>query len=88
MILTDFSKSSFLRKMISNIHRCISFKQKKSNFALFFFIKGTQYFITIIDVKGMDFDYEKLDQYILTALLQCKELEKGQYKQEANLKTS
>ena len=36
----------------------------------------------------MDFDYEKLDQYILTALLQCKELEKGQYKQEANLKTS
>jgi hypothetical protein len=88
VILPDFSKSSFLRKMISNIHRCFSFKLKKKKLCSIFFKKGTQYFITIIDVKGMDFDYEKLDQYILTALLQCKELEKGQYKQEANLKTS
>ena len=34
--------------------------------------KGTQKFLTIVDMKGLTFDFTDLDKYILTALLQCK----------------
>ena len=34
--------------------------------------KGTQNFLTIVDMKEMDFDFADLDKYILTALLKCK----------------
>ena len=36
------------------------------------FLKGTQKFLTIVDMKGLTFDFQDLDKYILTALLQCK----------------
>ena len=34
--------------------------------------KGTQKFVTLVDMKGLTFDFQDLDKYILTALLQCK----------------
>jgi hypothetical protein len=37
-----------------------------------FILKGTQKFLTLVDMKGLTFDFQDLDKYILTALLQCK----------------
>ena len=47
--------------------------QKSVNFFnLKLILKESQNFLTIVDTKGLTFDFEDLHKYILTALLQCK----------------
>lgn len=43
----------------------------KRNILKLNFFKGSQKFLTIVDMKGLAFDFNDLDKYILTALLQC-----------------
>jgi hypothetical protein len=40
-------------------------------FIKFQFLQSGQKFLSIVDMKGLGFDFTDLDKYILTALLQC-----------------
>ena len=44
-----------------------------------FYNKGTRKFLTIVDMKSQHFDFNDLDKYILTALLQCNIKTKNNY---------